>query len=147
MSNYLVQFVSHLSSSTHVLNHVRTAIYNKLRCISSVRGLLTTEATATLVSAFIRSRLDYCNSLLSGCPRSLIFRIQKVQNNAAGLIFRICKRHFPSPCFSSLAGYWLLYQVQLCIHFLQLSVYKLSTLHIRPSYHLHHYNNNKKRFT
>ena len=59
---------------------------------SSDRRLLTTEATATLVSAFILSRLDYCNSLLSGCPRSLILRLQKVQNNAARLILGISKR-------------------------------------------------------
>ena len=77
----------HLSLITHVLNLVRTANFELCR-IGSIRSLLTTEATATLVSAFILSRLDYCNSLLSGCPRSLILRLQKVQNNAARLILR-----------------------------------------------------------
>ena len=89
---------------THVLNLVRTANY-ELRRISSIRRLLTTEATATLVSAFIISRLDYCNSLLSGCPRSLILRLQKVQNNAARLIFGISKREHISPDLASL--HWL----------------------------------------
>ena len=71
----------HLSMKTHVLNLVRTANF-ELRRIGSIHCLLTTEATATLVSAFIPSRLDYSNSLLSGCPRSLILPLQKVQNNA-----------------------------------------------------------------
>ena len=58
--------------------------------------------TATLVSAFILSRLDYCNSILSGCPRSLILRLQKVQNNAARLILGISKREHISPHLASL---------------------------------------------
>ena len=77
----------------------------ELRRIGSIRSLLTTEATATLVSAFILSRLDYCNALLSGCPRSLILRLQKVQNNAARLILRISKREHISPHLASL--HWL----------------------------------------
>ena len=94
----------HLSLKTNVLNVVRTANF-ELRRISSIRRLLTTEATATLVSAFILSRLDYCNSLLSGCPRSLILRLQKVQNNAARLILGISKREHISPHLASL--HWL----------------------------------------
>ena len=90
--------------SERVLNVVRTANF-ELRRISSIRRLLTTEATATLVSAFILSRLDYCNSLLSGCPRSLILRLQKVQNNAARLILGISKREHISPHLASL--HWL----------------------------------------
>ena len=93
-----------LSLKTHVLNLVRTANF-ELRRISSIRRLLTTEATATLVSAFILSRLDHCNSLLSGCPRSLILRLQTVQNNAARLILGISKREHISPHLASL--HWL----------------------------------------
>ena len=94
----------HLSLKTHVLNLVRTANF-ELRRISSIRRLLTTEATATLVSAFIISRLDYCNSLLSGCLRSLILRLQNVQNNAARLILGISKREHISAHLASLR--WL----------------------------------------
>ena len=104
VKNLGVTLDSHLSLKTHVLNLVRTANF-ELRRIGSIRSLLTTEATATLVSAFILSRLDYCNSLLSGCPRSLILRLQKVQNNAARLILRISKREHISPNLASL--HWL----------------------------------------
>ena len=104
VKNLGVTLDCHLSLKTHVLNLVRTANF-ELRRISSIRRLLTTEATATLVSAFILSRLDYCNSLLSGCPRSLILRLQKVQNNAARLILGISKREHISPHLASL--HWL----------------------------------------
>ena len=104
VKNLGVTLDCHLSLKTHVLNVVRTANF-ELRRTSSIRRLLTTEATATLVSAFILSRLDYCNSLLSGCHRSLIFRLQKVQNNAARLILGISKREHISPHIASL--HWL----------------------------------------
>ena len=80
--------------------HKMSALWHNMHALG-----VTTEATATLVSAFILSRLDYCNSLLSGCPRSLILRLQKVQNNAARLILRISKREHISPHLASL--HWL----------------------------------------
>ena len=92
----------HLSLKTHVLNLVRTANF-ELRRIGSIRSLLTTEATATLVSAFILSRLDY-----SDCPRSLILRLQKVQNNAARLILRTSKPEHISPHLAPFIGYPLI---------------------------------------
>ena len=54
VKNLGVTLHCHLSLKTHVLNLVRTANF-ELRRISSIRRLLTTEATATLVSAFILS--------------------------------------------------------------------------------------------
>ena len=43
--------------------------------------------TKKLLGAFVLSRLDYRNSLLAGCPKFLLSKLQKVQNNAANLIF------------------------------------------------------------
>jgi len=79
--------------------------YLELRRISSVRHLLSEEATKTLVCSFILSRLDYCNSLLAGCPKTLLSRLQKVQNNAARLIFRCSRSTHVTPLLHSL--HWL----------------------------------------
>ena len=79
--------------------------YLELRRISSVRHLLSEEATKTLVCAFILSRLDYCNSLLAGCPKTLLSKLQKVQNNAARLIFRCSRSSHVTPLLHSL--HWL----------------------------------------
>ena len=67
------------------INLVRTANF-ELRRINSIRHFLSVEAAQTLVLAFVMSRLDYCNSLLYGCPQYLMNRLQKVQNNVARLL-------------------------------------------------------------
>ena len=76
-----------LSTAAHVVNPIRTATL-ELRRISSIRHCLSVQATKT-VSAFVLTRLDYCNSLLSGCPQYLLNRLQKVHNNAARLIWKV----------------------------------------------------------
>ena len=53
----------HLTMNAHVSTIARTC-YFELRRLASIRRFLTSTATATLVSAFDLSRIDYCNSLL-----------------------------------------------------------------------------------
>ena len=60
--------------------------YFELRRINSIRHYLSQNALKTLISAFFLSRIDYCNSLLAVCPKQLIHKLQKVQNN-------LCKAH------------------------------------------------------
>ena len=55
----------HLTMNAHVSNISRTC-YFELRRLASIRRFLTSTATATLVSAFVLSRIDCCNSLLLG---------------------------------------------------------------------------------
>ena len=59
-----------MTLNAHISHTCRTA-YTAIRQISSIRKFLTVDATKTLVCAFVLSRLDYCNSLLSGCPKHL----------------------------------------------------------------------------
>ena len=40
-------------------------------------------ATATLVSAFVLSRIDYCNSQLFGSSHDVASHLQRIQNYAA----------------------------------------------------------------
>ena len=55
--------------------------------------------------AFILPRLDYCNSLFTSVPNYLTDKLQKIQNHAARLIFRVSKRETAKPLLQSL--HWL----------------------------------------
>ena len=61
--------------------------YLELHRISSIRHVLTVDATKILVTSLVLSRLDYCNFLLSGVPQQLIDKLQKVQK-------LFCSTHF-----------------------------------------------------
>ena len=106
-----------MSVELHIKNVCRSA-YSELRRISTVRHLLSADSTKTLVSAFVLTRLDYCNSLLSGCPKHLLEKLKKVSNSAARLILKAHKRDHVSPLLRTL--HWLPIQASI--------EYKLSTL-------------------
>ena len=101
----------------HVTNVCRST-YVEIRRISDIRYYLTTDATKTCVCAFVLSKLDYCNSLLSSCPNQLLNKLQKVQNSAARLVFKARKQEHMKPLLQKL--HWL--PVHLRIQ------YKISTL-------------------
>ena len=78
----------HLTMNAHVSNIVRTC-YFELRRLASIRRFLTSTATATLVSAFVLSRIDYCISLLYGFTHDVTSHLQRIQNYAARVILRL----------------------------------------------------------
>ena len=55
----------------------------ELRRIGLLRKYLTVDAAKTIVCSIVLSILDYCNSILSGLPKCLIQKHQRVQNTAA----------------------------------------------------------------
>ena len=93
-----------MSVEMHIKDVCGTA-YSELCLISTIRHLLSAESTETLVSAFVLSGLDFCNSLLSGCPKHLLEKLQKVQNSAARLVLTAHKRDHVSPLLRTL--HWL----------------------------------------
>ena len=106
-----------MSVELHIKNVCRSA-YSELRCISTIQDLLSADSTKTLVSAFVLSRLEYCNSLLSGCPKHPLEKLQKVQNSAARLVLKAHKWDHVSPLLRTL--HWLPIQARI--------KYRLSTL-------------------
>ena len=64
-----------------------------------------TKKPKNLLCAFVFSRLDYCNSLLAGCPKYLLSKLQKVQNNAGRPIFRTTRSSHVTPMLHSL--HWI----------------------------------------
>ena len=79
--------------NAHMSKIARTC-YIELRCLAHVgciRRFWTSTATATLVSAFILSRIDYCSSLLFGSTHDVTSHLQWIQNYAARVILRLPK--------------------------------------------------------
>ena len=78
----------HLSMNAHVSNISRTR-YFELRRLASIRRFLTSTMTATLVSAFVLARIDYCSSLLFGSTHDVTSHFQRIQNYAARVILHL----------------------------------------------------------
>ena len=78
----------HLAMNAHIYNIARTC-YFELRRLASIRRFLTSTATATHVSVFILSRIDYCSSLLFGCTHDVTSHLEQMQNYAAGVILSL----------------------------------------------------------
>ena len=76
---------------------------NSIALVPSV--IFCPQMPQRLLSAFVLSCLDYCNSLLFGCPQYLLNKLQKVQNNSARLVLRVSKTDHISLHLASL--HWL----------------------------------------
>jgi len=69
----------------HISNVCLTGFY-RLRQLRRVWRSLNTESAATLVHAFITSRINYCNVLLAGAPKATTNKLQRLLNAAACLL-------------------------------------------------------------
>ena len=65
-----VTISSYLSLQRHVSNVSATSFY-WLRQLRRVRRSLDSESAATLVHAFVTSRVDQCNAVLAGATKSV----------------------------------------------------------------------------
>ena len=95
---------SDLSFDAHIKNISRVVFYH-LRNISKILKMLSLHNAEILVHAFVTSRLDYCNVLLSGCANSTLKGLQLIQNAAARILTRTRRFEHISPALASL--HWL----------------------------------------
>uniref|UniRef100_A0A669C4E4 Reverse transcriptase domain-containing protein n=1 Tax=Oreochromis niloticus TaxID=8128 RepID=A0A669C4E4_ORENI len=102
--NLGVIFDQDMSFNAHIKQICKTAFF-RLRNISKIRNILTRSDAKKVVHAFITSRLDYCNSLLSGSPKNSLKSLQLIQNAAARVLTGTRKREQISPVLASL--HWL----------------------------------------
>ena len=112
----------HLTMNAHVSN-IAQICYLELRRLAYIRRFLTSTATATLVSAFVLSRIDYCSSLLFGSTHDVTSHLRRIQNYAARVILRLPKSSNITTHLKSL--HWLPVKVR--------STYKIACL----CYHCH----------
>ena len=82
--------------------------------------LSSPDLTAALFSAFVLSRLDYCNAILAGLPISTIAPLQRAQNAAARVIARLSPRDHVTSTLRELhwlpVPYRITYKLCLLMH-------------------------------
>ena len=102
--NIGVLFDKTLLMKKHVNSVCKTAFY-QLRHLATIRRFLSYQHFEILIHAFVTSRLDYCNSLLSGLARNLLQKLQYVQNSASHLLSFTQKTEHITPILKEL--HWL----------------------------------------
>ena len=117
-----------LSMKQHITKVASTCFY-QLRRLRQLRCLLGQEVTAQLVSAFIMSRVDYCNSVLAGLPHTTLEPLQRVQNAAARLVLSLNLRDHVKPGLKQLHWLPIEYRIQfkLCLYIC--TMYTMVQLH------------------
>jgi len=86
---------------TSVVSSCNMAIRN----ISRVRKYLSPSSARIYTQLLVSSRLDFCNSVLSGLPASTLRPLQRVQNAAARLVTMTKRSDHISPVLADL--HWL----------------------------------------
>uniref|UniRef100_H3AF67 Reverse transcriptase domain-containing protein n=1 Tax=Latimeria chalumnae TaxID=7897 RepID=H3AF67_LATCH len=76
-----------------------------LRNIKKLCPFLPHDSLATLMHAFVSSRIDYCNALYAGLPLKLIHRLQLIQNSAARVVKNVSRFDHITPVLREL--HWL----------------------------------------
>ena len=105
--NIGVIFDSHVNLNLRetCYEHLQNGLLSPTKYSKDQKLSLSQEDAETLVHAFISSKLGFCSALLYGLPKSVIDRLQYVQNCAARLVTRTRSSEHITPVLRRL--HWL----------------------------------------
>ena len=78
------------------MNALYKSLYFEIRRISQIRHYLSLDVNVTLMVSLIFSKVDYGDAVLSGLSLDQLYKLQKVQNYVAEVIFKTNKITVPS---------------------------------------------------
>ena len=95
---------SRLTFNSHVAAVCKACNYH-IWVLRHIRSLLPPPVVQTLACSIVGARLDYCNSVLYGAPKTSIARLQRVQNSLARVVLQQPRLSNSMPLLRSL--HWL----------------------------------------
>ena len=102
---YLAMFQDkELKGITH-FNKLTSSLYYTIRNIAQIRHLIDKDTTMMLMQALVLSKLDCCNSTFIRFTHCILRKLQRVQNMAARVIFKLQKHDHITLYLSNL--HWL----------------------------------------
>ena len=101
---------------------------------TKIRKYLTQESCEIAVHVFITSKLDYCNSLLYGCRKMQLKKLQYAQNAAARIVTQTRTFYHITPVLFDLHWLPVSYRIVLLLVFKSLNNLSPSYLADRLSY-------------
>jgi hypothetical protein len=99
-----VTFDEDLGFSKHI-SGICSAVNFHLRAFSHIRRFMDVPTANLLACSVVGSRLDYCNSLLTGITDYNLHRLQRIQDRAARLVLLCPYRCSAAPLLKTL--HWL----------------------------------------
>ena len=75
------------------------------RALHHVRRVLSDDTAKSIACSIVMSKLDYCNSLLHGAPKTTIDKLQRAQNVLARVVTQSGSRSSAAPLLRQL--HWL----------------------------------------
>ena len=129
-------------SFDHHIKHLCKSLVCQLRNLFKVRKYLNKESAATVVNAFITSKLDYCNSLFYGLPNYQVRKLQLLQNMATRFVSGAGKFDHISPILVKV--HWLPISYRVVFRLLLLVFKAVNGLGPRYLVELFQYQNNSR---
>jgi len=102
--NLGIIFDSNLSFDSQISSLSR-ACYFHIRDLRRIRRTLDSDTARIIATSLVQSKLDYCNSLYHGLPKSQIKRLQAIQNSLARCVTLTPRFHHITPVLKDL--HWL----------------------------------------
>ena len=127
--NLGIIFDSNLSFDNQISNLSR-ACYFHIRDLRRIRRTLDSETARIVATSLVQSKLDYCNSLYHGLPKSQIKRLQAIQNSLARCVTLTPRFHHITPVLKAL--HWL--RIEQRIEYKIISLTYSSLQHNNPIY-------------
>ena len=115
--------VVHLISVLFLLRH-------DIRDLRRIRNTIDLTTACTIATSLIRSKVDYCNSLILNLPATLTNCLQLVLNSAARAVTKTPKFHHVTPILKSL--HWLKINERIQYKVLSLTYKSLQTSFLSP---------------